>query len=159
MAKECNACKRRVALNVRYCKDLECDLNVCPACGHVINKKVLAIKKAPTKIEVCNFFVDNGYTKEGAIQAWNFYNDAHWHNSQGKPVLNWKQTMRANQFWDSRKIGAAKQNGSYSLEKGGEICDRCGGVLPNDAYVEDKSTYCSIKCMKGEQDEDIAYRY
>jgi hypothetical protein len=152
MGKPCNACKIRIANKVTYLKDLCCAINICPSCGYIVNKKAIASVKAPDLAEVIKFFVDNGYTEQAGIKAWNYYNDAHWHNSQGKAVLNWKQTMRGNWFKPEYMIGAKTTvySGNASTVTG--ICDRvgCGNMLPNDVYVEDKSTYCSIKCMKGE---------
>lgn len=42
--------------------------------------------------EVVKFFEDNGYMN--GERAWNYYNDADWKDSTGKPVKNWKQKMR-----------------------------------------------------------------
>ena len=36
--------------------------------------------------------------KEAATKAYHFYNDNNWCNSRGKPVSNWKNTMRNNWF-------------------------------------------------------------
>ena len=43
--------------------------------------------------EVKKYFIDNGYTKESAEKAFNYYSVANWCDSNGKPVLNWKQKM------------------------------------------------------------------
>jgi len=42
--------------------------------------------------EVVKFFDENGYAN--GERAWNYYNDADWKDSTGKPVKNWKQKMR-----------------------------------------------------------------
>ena len=66
-----------------------------------IKKEIKEIKKvkkeskkfAPPLIdEVVKFFEDNGYMN--GERAWNYYNDADWKDSTGKPVKNWKQKMR-----------------------------------------------------------------
>ncbi len=57
----------------------------------------------PELSEVIAFFKENGYTEEGATEAYKYYGDNDWHDSKGKPVLAWKQKMRGNQFYDSRK--------------------------------------------------------
>ena len=57
----------------------------------------------PALSEVIAFFKENGYTEEGATEAYKYYGDNDWHDSKGKPVLAWKQKMRGNQFYDSRK--------------------------------------------------------
>lgn len=67
-----------------------------------INNKVKKLKfKPPTLEQVSKFFEDNGYTN--ADTAWNYYNDADWTDSTGKPVLNWKQKMRIVWFRDENK--------------------------------------------------------
>jgi len=55
----------------------------------------------PTLEEVSKFFEDNGYIN--GDKAWNYYNDADWTDSTGKPVLNWKQKMRIVWFRDENK--------------------------------------------------------
>jgi hypothetical protein len=57
--------------------------------------------KPPTLEQVSKFFEDNGYIN--ADTAWNYYNDADWTDSTGKPVLNWKQKMRIVWFRDENK--------------------------------------------------------
>ena len=57
--------------------------------------------KPPQLEEVIQFFTDNGY--ENAEKAWHYYNDADWKDSNGKPVLNWKQKMRVVWFKDENK--------------------------------------------------------
>lgn len=51
----------------------------------------------PSIEEVINYFTENGYTKQSAIKAFNHYDLAQWHDTAGKPVLNWKQKM--NTVW------------------------------------------------------------
>jgi len=58
----------------------------------------------PTKDEVISFFVENGYKKDIAIQAWNYYEDGNWHDSNDKPVKRWKQKMRGVWFKPENKI-------------------------------------------------------
>jgi hypothetical protein len=48
---------------------------------------------APTIDEVVAYFVENKYTKESGQKAYNYYSVANWRDSNGKPVLNWKQKM------------------------------------------------------------------
>ena len=55
----------------------------------------------PELDEVVKFFTDNGYSN--GEKAWNYYNDADWKDSKGKPVLNWKQKMRGVWFKDENK--------------------------------------------------------
>jgi hypothetical protein len=65
-----------------------------------INKERKEIK-APLIQDVIKFFEDNGYIN--AEKAWHYYNDADWKDSNGKPVLNWKQKMRVVWFKDENK--------------------------------------------------------
>lgn len=58
----------------------------------------------PSLEEVKQFFKEKGYTQESAIKAWNHYNFASWHDTTGKPVLNWKQKMNTVWFKEENKI-------------------------------------------------------
>lgn len=59
--------------------------------------------KKPTIKEVRQYFKDNGYKEDSGEFAWNYYNDADWFDSFGKPVLNWKQKMRSVWFKEENK--------------------------------------------------------
>jgi hypothetical protein len=58
----------------------------------------------PTKQQVEEYFVSNGYKKEIGANAFNYYSVANWKDSKGKPVKNWKQKMQGNWFRDEHKI-------------------------------------------------------
>jgi hypothetical protein len=53
--------------------------------------------------EVILYFNENGYTKESAIKAYNFYDVANWVDSKGNKVKNWKQKMQGVWFKDENK--------------------------------------------------------
>ena len=60
----------------------------CSKCGHRFGKK----PKIPTLAQV------NGYIKEKSlgVNGWDFFeyfNAGDWYDSEGKPVLNWKQKL------------------------------------------------------------------
>lgn len=57
--------------------------------------------------EVKQFFEENGYVN--GEKAWNYYNDADWKDSTGKPVKNWKQKMRGVWFKDENRKPAPKE--------------------------------------------------
>jgi uncharacterized protein YdaU (DUF1376 family) len=57
--------------------------------------------------EVIDYFILNGYKKEIAIKAFNYYNEANWHDASGKKVLNWKQKMQS--VWFKEENKAKKQ--------------------------------------------------
>lgn len=57
----------------------------------------------PTIDEVKVFFKDKGYTDSAAIKAFNHYNYAGWRDTNGKPVLNWKQKMNTVWFKDENR--------------------------------------------------------
>lgn len=54
--------------------------------------------------EVILYFKENGYKKEIAEKAFKYYEEANWHDGNGKKVLNWKQKMQAVWFKDENKI-------------------------------------------------------
>jgi len=51
--------------------------------------------KTPTKQEVVEYFVKNGYSEELAKKAYNYYLVGNWKDSRGHKVRNWKQKMQA----------------------------------------------------------------
>lgn len=57
----------------------------------------------PTLQEVKDYFEQKGYSEQTAIKAFEYYDEAAWKDSSGKPVLNWKQKMISNWFKDSNK--------------------------------------------------------
>lgn len=70
-------------------------------------KKESKVFVSPTLDEVKLFFDDNGYAN--GERAWNYYNDAGWKDSTGKPVKNWKQKMRGVWFRDENKKPVEKE--------------------------------------------------
>lgn len=58
----------------------------------------------PTIEEVKDYFKKEGYKEEAAIRAFNHYAKGNWHNSQGKKVKNWRQTMYTNWMKEENKI-------------------------------------------------------
>ena len=83
------------------------DLKIDEACSIFQRKKNPSIKKqkkrekkefkAPTPIECREYFKTNGYSTVAADNFHRYYSAKNWHNSVGKPVLNWKST--ANAIW------------------------------------------------------------
>lgn len=67
-------------------------------------KRVVNKFTAPQLSEVESYFTENGYTKESAIKAFNYYDVANWKDSTGKQVKNWKQKMQSVWFKDENKI-------------------------------------------------------
>lgn len=78
------------------------------------NKRVVNKFTAPQLLEVESYFIENGYTKESAIKAFNYYNVANWKDSNGKQVKNWKQKMQSVWFKDENKL---KKFNSYDYKK------------------------------------------
>lgn len=64
----------------------------------------------PILDEVKLYFHENGYREDIAIRAFNFYNEAKWHDSKGNPVRNWKQKMISVWFKDENKIKDEQQD-------------------------------------------------
>lgn len=71
---------------------------------NVIKKKVVNKFTAPTILEVETYFIENGYNKEIAKKAFEYYAVADWKDSKGNQVKNWKQKMRGVWFKDENKI-------------------------------------------------------
>lgn len=73
----------------------------------------------PTLDEVKAFFKAEGYMEEIAEKAFKHYERGNWHNSKGKKVLNWKQTMGTNWMKDEYKIKESpkqqEQNSKFLL--------------------------------------------
>lgn len=69
----------------------------------VKKSKVLRTFIPPLISDCILFFTENGYTKESAEKAFNYYNDANWVDSKGNKVLSWKQKMRGVWFKDENK--------------------------------------------------------
>lgn len=57
----------------------------------------------PLLKEVSQYFIDNGYTEQSAINAFNYYKEGDWKDSKGNKVKNWKQKMRGVWFKDENK--------------------------------------------------------
>jgi hypothetical protein len=64
----------------------------------------------PEVEEVIKYFLDNGYKAEAARNAWKYYDESSWIDSNGKKVLNWKQKMRGVWFRDENKISTGSLN-------------------------------------------------
>lgn len=58
----------------------------------------------PTILEVTAYFTENGYTNEAALKAFEHYQLADWHDTNGKPVKNWKQKMHTVWFKPESKL-------------------------------------------------------
>jgi len=48
----------------------------------------------PVLNDVLVYFDENGYSKEAATKAFNYYTNLGWRNSKGNQVINWKNTMQ-----------------------------------------------------------------
>ena len=48
----------------------------------------------PVLEDVIIYFDENGYSKEAATKAFNYYTNLGWKNSKGNQVINWKNTMQ-----------------------------------------------------------------
>ena len=58
----------------------------------------------PTQIEVENYFTENGYSKESAVNAFKYYDVSGWVDSRGAKVRNWKQKMLSVWFKEENRI-------------------------------------------------------
>lgn len=57
----------------------------------------------PNVDEVIAFFIEKGYSGDAGREAFDYYAEANWHDSEGKPVKNWKQKMRGVWFKPGNK--------------------------------------------------------
>jgi hypothetical protein len=78
--------------------------------------------KYPTQQEVINFFNENDYSKEVALNAFKYYDDTridngwdHWKDSKGTIVKSWKQKMRGVWFKPENK-NKGKNDKKYEAE-------------------------------------------
>jgi hypothetical protein len=62
----------------------------------------------PTLELVRLYFIENGYSETSANKAYEYYNSANWHDSNGKQVKNWKQKMQGVWFKDENKTTIAQ---------------------------------------------------
>lgn len=73
-------------------------------------------KKAETKTippplpEFKDYFKQHGFPEALAITVWHGYNAANWHDSEGKPIINWKQKCQHVWFKEKNKNNGAKTN-------------------------------------------------
>lgn len=63
----------------------------------------------PTKKEVEQFAIDNGFQKELGERAWQYYEEGNWKDANKKQVINWKQKIRGVWFKEENKYEADKR--------------------------------------------------
>lgn len=59
---------------------------------------------APSQEEVVKYFLDNWYSENAGISAWEHYDKLNWYDTYGTPVVNWKMKCRTNWFKEKDKI-------------------------------------------------------
>lgn len=67
--------------------------------------------------DVISYFLENGYSEESAKKAFNHYSLANWHDTEGKPVLSWKQKMNTVWFKEENLIKPEKHRVDGYYEK------------------------------------------
>ena len=60
----------------------------------------------PSPDEVCQYFIEKGFSEQSAKKAFSYYDISNWKESKGNPVKNWKQKMISVWFKDENKIQA-----------------------------------------------------
>jgi hypothetical protein len=65
--------------------------------------------KKPTKQEVTDYFVEQGYTAWRGAEMWEYYEGLNWCNSKGKAIRSWKLTARS--VWMTPEHLLKKHNG------------------------------------------------
>jgi hypothetical protein len=68
-----------------------------------VNKKKKKKFTPPSILLVKEYFIENGYTEASAIKAFQHYDVADWHDSNGKKVVSWKQKMQSVWFKPENK--------------------------------------------------------
>lgn len=58
----------------------------------------------PSVEDLIGYFIENGYTENSAITAFNYYDAGDWKDSKGNKVISWKQKMRGVWFKPENKI-------------------------------------------------------
>jgi len=61
----------------------------------------------PSLDDFKHYFVENGFGEDLAERAWRGYAEAKWHDSQGKPIKNWRQKCLHVWFKDSNRSAGA----------------------------------------------------
>ena len=75
--------------------------------GNAIKERKGKEKKViytPLLDEVISYFIENGFTKESAVKAFNYYSENNWKDSRNNQVKNWKQKMQGVWFKEENKI-------------------------------------------------------
>jgi hypothetical protein len=96
-----------------------------------INKKPTKIKSKsfvpPTFDEVLEYFKINNYTVSAARRAYEHYELANWHDTNGHQVLNWKQKIHTNWFTEENKVGYINHKPNYNQKPPNTIGSRSTG--------------------------------
>jgi hypothetical protein len=111
--KEVTLCKNYIITNIN---GIKVNINWINVDSNTQSKvKYSKVKKskvkqfiAPTIDELILYFIENGYKKESAVKAFNYYSVADWHDSKGNKLVNWKQKMQAVWFKEENKIPSTK---------------------------------------------------
>jgi len=81
----------------------------------------------PSLDSVEQYFIDNGYTKESAKKAFEYYNASltggkrKWTDSKGNVVKNWKQKMRSVWFKEENKVKPKASSDTFVNSQGQTI--------------------------------------
>ena len=81
----------------------------------------------PSLDSVEQYFIDNGYTKESAKKAFDYYNASltggkrKWTDSKGNVVKNWKQKMRSVWFKEENKVKPKASSDTFVNSQGQTI--------------------------------------
>jgi hypothetical protein len=75
--------------------------------GNAIKERKVKENKViytPLLDEVITYFIENGFTKDSAVKAFNYYSENNWKDSRNNQVKNWKQKMQGVWFKEENKI-------------------------------------------------------
>ena len=75
--------------------------------NNTVNNTETKKQYTPPTLELVRlYFIENGYSETSANKAYEYYNSANWHDSNGKQVKNWKQKMQGVWFKDENKTAS-----------------------------------------------------
>lgn len=86
------------------CKGLQSPTGNGNGIGNGIEKEEKKTFIKPSIEEFKAYFIENGYSEDTAVRAWNGYNTADWHDSKGNKIKNWKQKAQFVWFKDENRI-------------------------------------------------------
>jgi len=90
------------------------NVNVNDTVNVIKKKRVVNKFTPPQQIEVIDYFIENGYSKDLAEKAFKYYETGQWKDGKGNQVKNWKQKMQSVWFKEENKTDS-QQKQKYTI--------------------------------------------